>query len=369
MMSTQTFTHLTAQQVNTIRQYAGTAEQQGKLTAEQLQLIYDQHWFKMLAPVAYGGLELSLPHVVQLEEDLAHADGSLGWAVTLCAGAGWFGGFTDPEFSKQIFTANHVCLAGSGAPSGFADIVPHGYRVTGKWLHATGAQHATVFTANCIIRENNVPVLDNEGNEMILSFTFLKDEVSVLPGWPYIGMRGTSSYRYEVNNVVVPYNRTFKIDAKEAHINAPLYQYPFMQLAWATLAINISGMALHFIELAEKIFDEKKNRQGVLLKDLDVVKNAFYIHLQQLNSARAAFYDDLNQSWEMCVNNGRIDKATCMAVNTTAHLLSETAKRTVDSLYPYCGLAAANPGTQLNRVWRDIHTAGQHSLLVFGSDK
>src|ERR1700744_6124630 len=80
-----------------IRNAAPKAEETGKLTKEQLALIHDQKWFKLLAPQKYGGLQMSLPDALELEEALAWADGSVGWMVTLCAGAGWFGGFTDAE--------------------------------------------------------------------------------------------------------------------------------------------------------------------------------------------------------------------------------------------------------------------------------
>jgi len=363
------FKLLSADQINTIRQNASAAEENGSLTPEQLALIYQQKWFRILVPAAYGGLELPLLQAIELEEELARADGSLGWTVTLCAGAGWFGGFTDPEFSKQIFTNPHVCLAGSGAPTGFADMVPGGYRVTGKWLHATGVPHATVFTANCIITESGTPVINADGSQKVLSFTFHKEEVSIIPGWPYIGMKATGSYPYQVDNVVVPHNRTFKIDANEALINNTLYRYPFMQLAEATLAVNISGMALHFVELAQQIFAQKQNREGVLIADLHVVKNEFYIKLHQLNEARHALFHAVQESWEHCVANPCIHDVVLKNVSTTAHLLAHAARQAVDDIYPYCGLSAANTGADINRVWRDVHTAAQHSLLVFGRDK
>lgn len=363
------FQHLTAEQVNIIREQSDIAETLGKLNSEQLLLAYKEQWFSMLVPACYGGQELPLPQVVQLEEELARADGSLGWAVTLCAGAGWFGGFTHPEFSKEIFNNKKVCLAGSGAPSGIANTVPGGYIVTGKWMHASGAQHATVFTANCVICEDGIPFLDGDGNQKIIAFTFLKNEVKVVPGWPFIGMKATSSHRYEVNNVFIPHTRTFKIDPAAAYVKNVLYRYPFRQLAWATLAANIGGMAMHFMELSFAIFNEKKSRQGVLLMEMDKVKNAFYIHLHQFMKARSAFYDTLNQSWATFAANENTDQAELLAVNTTSYLLAEAARHAVDSLYPYCGLLAADTSSTINRVWRDIHTAGQHALLVFGDDR
>jgi hypothetical protein len=45
--------------------------------------------------------------------------------------------------------------------------------------------------------------------------------------------------------------------------------------------------------------------------------------------------------------------------------LAKISRECVDLLYPYCGLAAANTDTEINQVWRDLHTASQHALLTF----
>jgi hypothetical protein len=39
------------------------------------------------------------------------------------------------------------------------------------------------------------------------------------------------------------------------------------------------------------------------------------------------------------------------------------ARRAVGDIYPYCGLRAAQVDSDINRVWRDFHTAGQHALF------
>jgi hypothetical protein len=53
-----------------------------------------------------------------------------------------------------------------------------------------------------------------------------------------------------------------------------------------------------------------------------------------------------------------------LAVSKTSRHLAITSRESVDELYPYCGLIAAATDTEINRVWRDIHTAGQHALLT-----
>src|SRR3954463_16517682 len=98
-------------------QQAAIAEQNGTLTAKQLDIIYKEKWFKLFVPKEYGGLELSLPEGLRIEEALATIDGSLGWTVTLCSGATMFIGYLDQDIAKVIYADDKVCFGGSGRAS------------------------------------------------------------------------------------------------------------------------------------------------------------------------------------------------------------------------------------------------------------
>ena len=52
------------------------------------------------------------------------------------------------------------------------------------------------------------------------------------------------------------------------------------------------------------------------------------------------------------------------AVQASSLALVAVSRAAVDELYPYCGLYAAHEDSTINRVWRDFHTASQHSLLL-----
>ena len=43
--------------------------------------------------------------------------------------------------------------------------------------------------------------------------------------------------------------------------------------------------------------------------------------------------------------------------------LVAAARRAVGGIYPYCGLRAAQEDSDINRAWRDFHTASQHALF------
>lgn len=356
--------YLQPEWVKVIRDRSPDAETMAKLHPDQLDIIYKQGWFKLLMPAIYSGHETAIPELVRLEESISWADGSVGWVVTLCCGAGWFGGFLEPEKAKAVFSNPQVCLAGSGAATGTAMITGKGYIINGTWKYASGAHHATHFTANCIIKKDDETVLNQDGSPLILPFIFDSKDVEVFSAWKYVGMMGTGSDAFRVTDLEVNVDCCFKIDSSAAVVDGFLYQYPFLQLAEATLAANISGIAIHFMDLYGEIFGKKLGEERYSVAQKNILEKTMTRLHDELEKARLKFYMAVDRSWDVLQNDNNDDQAW-QDVSLTSCKLAKTARECVDQLYPYCGLQAANPESEINKTWRDIHTASQHSLLTF----
>jgi alkylation response protein AidB-like acyl-CoA dehydrogenase len=358
---------INADAVNIIRNNAAEAEQLGMLNKEQLNLVYREGWFKLLVPTAYTGKQITLSDLVRLQEAISWADGSTGWVVTLCCGAGWFGGFIDATLSQQVFANPYVCLAGSGAVFGKAEIIDDGYCINGFWKYASGIHHATHITANCAITQNGEPVLGDDGEKLIRPFIFDKKDITPVSAWKYVGMVATGSDAFEIANLKVGNERAFKIDTEAVIIDAPLYRYPFLQLAEATLAVNISGMAIHFIDLCADVFNERLNHPRLTPSQKTILIESLALANREMEALRKPFFEAVDASWDDMVKNNSAGAANLTEVSITSRKLAITAREIVDRLYPLCGLAAASAESEINRAWRDLHTASQHALLTFPS--
>ena len=324
-----------------IRAVAAAAEKLGRLHPDMLELAHEWQWFRALVPKRYGGLALPLPAMVRLEEGLSWADGSMGWTVTLCSGAGWFAGFFPLYSFPGLFGDPGLCLAGSGTASGRAEVVDGGYRVEGRWAYASGAAHATAFTANCVLYKDGVP--QSEGSDPIIRpFLFLPEEVTVDFDWNAVGLVATGSHGFSVRELFVPGERVFEIAPEAAVDDDPLYKYPFLPLAEATLAANSSGLAQHFLDCCAE--------WGVGGAELEAGR-------LELAERRTVFYRELQQSWDV---DGR---GSPEGVGRASRELAAAALYWVDRLYPQAGLGAARVDSEINKVWRDLHTASQHPLL------
>ncbi|MCE7056062.1 acyl-CoA dehydrogenase [Algoriphagus sp. AGSA1] len=344
---------------------ASKAENLGHLPGEWLEKIYNEKWFKLFVPKDLGGLGCTLPEALKIEEKLAKLDGSLGWTVTLCAGAAWFVGFMEESLRNDIFPDTKLCLAGSGFVGGKANLVGNKYSISGSWTYASGALHATHLTANCEIFEEGNAVLDKKGEQVVKAFLLDRNDVEILDGWNYMGMIATGSHAFSCENLEAPINRCFEILPEKALLTDSVYQYPFLQFAEVTLAANILGISLHMKELIEQSFWRRHEYREYDKKHLKYFRKLLSKQEEKLKEVRHEFYHQVNASWDELEKNGVISDSRLEKVSRISRKLTQKCRAINSKLYPFAGLEAAKTHTELNRVWRDFNTVSQHALLIF----
>ncbi|SFB38024.1 acyl-CoA dehydrogenase family protein [Algoriphagus aquimarinus] len=344
---------------------AAKAEKLGCLPDEWLTQIYAEKWFKLFVPKDLGGRGCTLPEALKIEEKLARLDGSLGWTVTLCAGAAWFVGYMDESLRKDIFPDEKLCLAGSGFVGGKANKVGENYLISGSWTYASGALHATHLTANCEISEDGKALLDEKGKPVIKAFLLDRKDVEILDGWNYMGMIATGSHAFRCESLSVPLNRCFEILPEKAQLTAPVYQYPFHQFAEATLAANILGITKHLKDLIEQSFWKRNEYRKYDEKHLNYFTELLNKQNKKLQKVQDDFYRQVNTSWDELEKNGKISDSRLKKISKVSRKLTQKCRSINGKLYPFSGLEAAKTHTELNRVWRDFNTVGQHALLIF----
>jgi hypothetical protein len=306
-----------------------------------------------------GGLELELIEGLEIEEELARIDGSLGWTVTLCSGANAFVGFLAAELAATIFGNPKVCFAGSGKMEGIARETQQGYVVSGRWNYVTGLPHATVFTANCKIEKGGKLLANNDGSPCYKSFFFTPDEVSFEEDWHTFGLIATASHSFKVENLTVDARRSFMIDAASRVIDHAMYQYPYGSFAALTLGANHLGMQGHFLELAETIFDsiaETAHR--------DVRSQLLEKARHEAGNRRTLFFNCAVASWKELREQGQISEPLEKQILLQCREIVAKGRGMIMEIYPYLGISASNPETEINRLMRDVLTASQHSFLL-----
>jgi alkylation response protein AidB-like acyl-CoA dehydrogenase len=190
-------------------------------------------------------------------------------------------------------------------------------------------------------------------------------QVQIVPSWRSIGMRASASHSYRIDNQWVDQRHGFTISPAAATADGPLYRYPFYSLAFVTLAANVAGMAGHFLRLAPPCMGRRRHAvKNLPLLDVPEVAALLRDKEAALATARAHFYAELDRSWTLVASGTRLAPDDALSVQTASLALVAASRAAVDELYPYCGLYAAHEDSTINRVWRDFHTASQHTLLL-----
>jgi alkylation response protein AidB-like acyl-CoA dehydrogenase len=205
-------------------------------------------------------------------------------------------------------------------------------------------------------------MLDESGAPRIRAFLVPAAAVELVPSWRSIGMRATASHSYRIDAKWIAADHGFAIDAAHATASGPLYRFPFLSLAYFTLAANLSGMARHFLQLAAPAVARRRAAGGASLNPAGPLR--LQALADELESARDHFYRRLDGAWERVAAGVVLGAEETAAIQAASLALVKACRGAVDETYPYCGLHAAQEGSDINRVWRDFHTATQHSLLL-----
>src|SRR5438105_74002 len=104
-----------------------------RLTKPVLDELHEARLFRMLYPRSVGGDEVEPAVYIDAVGELARADGSVGWCVSIANSIGLFAPYLDLEAARTVFGDPRATCAW-GPPKECRGIaVPGGYRVTGRW--------------------------------------------------------------------------------------------------------------------------------------------------------------------------------------------------------------------------------------------
>lgn len=371
--------HFTDEEIRIIRDQDLTIEREGKLPQQLLQWIYERGLFKLFVPAELQGNMTELPEALKWFEHTSWINGSFGWLVTIGSGGGFFAPFMTPEVAKDAYKRKDAVVAGSGHPSGTAVKVEGGYRVSGRWKFCSGSTYATVFTANCSVKDQPEPdaVVESEGistelsakatevEPVIRSFVFWPDEVEIVQDWNAFGLKATESHSIVVHDVFVPDERTFSIMEPNGLYDNPIYSYPFLPFAEASFAAVSIGLATHFLEEARNIAERNRTVwEHASVNRYEAILNKIMVQNELLTKAASAFYQAIEQSWNEHSQGKVLTDTDVQKVSLRCKEAGHAALSSANALFPYLGIHAVMEDAPINQIYRDLQTVCHHSLLV-----
>ena len=336
---------------------AERSEREARTTAPVAERIVDAGLYRLYLPRSLDAPELDVPSALEVFEAASRLDGSFGWAVTIGSGGGLFAGALEPATAAEIFGPREALIAGSGKPGGTAKPVDSGYLAGGRWNFASGAHHATFFTANCFL-EGERPA-DN-GEPVIRAMAFPAAEVEVVEAWDPAGMRGTGSHDFRVESSLVPLRRTFDVFGDWAFERGPLYRYPFNHHAETSFAAVALGIGRHAIDEFLALASRPSLYTGDPLGDRRGARVRLGEAEALVSAARAWFFEVARSTWDTVVEGGALEDEAAARVSLASIHAATSAARAATLLFEAGGSASLDAGSPLARAWRDVHALTKH---------
>src|ERR1700758_1565259 len=208
---------------------ADEIEERRELPGRIVEALIERGFFRMLLPRSLGGAELDPLTYVQVLEEIAKSDPSTAWCLGQNSGCSMTAPYLDPAVAREILGPPRGILAWGpelpGAGRGVA--VEGGIRVTGRWGFATGSRHATWLGAHVpIFEEDGTARMNPNGRPYVRTVLFSKSRAKIIDNWQVIGLRGTGSDSYAVEDLFVPQQYTCSRDnPAERHEKGTLYKF------------------------------------------------------------------------------------------------------------------------------------------------
>jgi alkylation response protein AidB-like acyl-CoA dehydrogenase len=343
---------------------ADEIEERRELPERVVEALIEGGFFRLLLPRSLGGAELHPLTYVQVLEEIAKAEPSTAWCLGQNSGCSMSAPYLDPAVAREVFGPPRGILAWGpdlpGAGRGVA--VEGGIRVTGRWGFATGSRHAAWLGAHVPIFEpDGTPRLNPNGRPFVRTVLFPKSSAEIIDNWQVIGLRGTGSDSYAVEDLFVPQQYTCSRD-NEAERREPGLLYRFTSgmvyaMGFSNVSLGIARGALEaFIALAR---DKIPRGARKTLRENNVIQSEVAQCEGRLRSARAFIHTTLREMWDEAEEKGDFGRDKHWQLRLAATWAIQQARDVVVTVYNAAGATAIFNENPFERRLRDIHAGTQ----------
>jgi len=363
--ASQTTAEMVEQIGPVLEKYASQAEAERRLAPEAMTAMVDAGVMRTLIPRGYGGLETEPVAAFKMFEDIAAIDSAAGWIAGNCCGISTMGMMYSAEANSEKYSDPRLVVAGAWFPPGLAEPVQGGYRVTGRWSFGSGVHYATWLTCQALITENGAPRIGENGQPSPLIMFFPAREATIHDNWDVLGMRGTGSHDFEVNDLFIPERHAWQpapISPTDPAFQRPLYRLGFWPVAPvnASVALGIARAALR--DLISLAGVKTPSYTQTSLADRPVVQDRIARARALIDAGSSYIQTAVANAVDFVQDGRKCDIEHGMALALAGSFGHEAAAQAVDLIHSCAGTSAVRSSQPFQQHFRDVHTVSQHAF-------
>ncbi|APU15208.1 acyl-CoA dehydrogenase family protein [Actinoalloteichus fjordicus] len=329
-------------------------ERHGTLHPKVWRMLEESVLPRVAVPTHCGGLEWSVPRILDAVHQVAAADPAAGWVVAIHAPAGAFLSRLDPAVARDLAGRNPV-IAGSSLPAGITEQHGTNVRLSGRWPLVTGAPAMTLTALAA-------PVRSVEGTQAPRWWLVPRDAVTVKEDWDALGLRGSASFTVACDTEV-PLAHSIAL-TDPPRLDTPLYRYPLYGLMAGCIAAVAQATATRaltaFTELAATT--DTRHPAGTLA-DQPIAQTIFARAHGRIRAAAALLETATTAAWTSALI-GEVPAGERALLRSACCQMAEAAEHACRDLFDAAGTAAVHRRHGLEGCWRDAVVISRHALVA-----
>jgi indole-3-acetate monooxygenase len=350
-----------------IREHAEALEER-RIPPPLVEALYDAGVFRAMLPREVGGLEAEPVEWLQMIEELARINASVGWLAFIQSGVGLT--FLDPERFERFRqrAGGRLMIAMSlGRLGGKAVKAEGGYRISGRWPFASGSPFATWLGGMSIVSDSGgSPVLDASGQPQRLLAIWPADQARLIDTWDGLGLRGTGSGDFEVADLFVPDDQV-----NPGFYGAPAYDRALFRMkempevGHGAHALGIASAALESFVGAVNARPLPGSTRQMTMGHMQAHQIAFARADALVRAARALLHETVRAAYEDAEANPELSLELRVRLREANIFTVRSAKEAVGLIFDMAGSSAVYRGRSIEQAFRDINTAANHTNYMY----
>ncbi|MFD0207090.1 MULTISPECIES: acyl-CoA dehydrogenase family protein [Saccharothrix] len=342
-----------------LRERAAEIEDARRLPADLVEVLRGTGVFRMGFGRNWGGPELNSVEQTEVIEALSYGDAGAGWCAMIGSDSGLYAQFLDEAVAKEMFTSLDMVTAGLLFPTGRAELVPGGYRLTGRWPFGSGITHADWVISGAFLYRDGQPEPGEDGDPHDSKlFIVPRADVEVIDTWHTTGLAGSGSCDYAITDVFVPEGRTVTFDTVR-NGEGPLAQPEVHMRNMPGVPLGVARAALDHVR---EIASTKVGPAGAMADDYRTQVTIADCEAD-FAATRHAVYAALRRQHEVLSAGGTLDDLTAderAALPLSRRHAFRTARSIVSRLYDLLQTSSIYQRSPMDRWLRDTNTMCQH---------
>lgn len=346
-----------------LRERASAAEAARSVPAETVAAFKAGGFTRMTQPARFGGNEMGWDVLCDVARRLTRGDGAQGWVQAIMADHAQMLGTFPLAAQEDVWGEDpEAVMSASFDPRGIATPVEGGWRFSGRFGFASGIDHADwLICAGFIV--------DGEKRDGPHFFMVRRSEATLIDDWHTIGLEGTGSKSFEVEDVFVPHYAILRgEDARagngpgaEIHPGA-VYRVPRGFLTPALFAAMTIGMAQGLLD-QWLTYTASRMSRGMKVGDSPASHMIAGECAAQIDGAEALNRDTITAAMKVLEAGKRLSDSELLRAKRNSSWACRTALDAGTRLFNTAGGRAIFTGSAVEREYRNLLASAAHHIV------